>query len=96
MAYGARREAAAEAERAKALQILETVPKLRDLKSIEIEFDHDETGDPIMWIWLTMPPERHPTQQQIDELGAYQDEAFRRLIDADLEHWPHFRIREVA
>jgi hypothetical protein len=96
MAHGARRAAAEEAERATALQILETVPKPSDLKSIEIVFDHDETGDPIMWIWLAMRPEKHPTPQRIGELGAFKDDAFRRLMDADLEHWPHFRVRQVA
>jgi hypothetical protein len=77
MAHGARRAAAEEAERSTALQILEAVPKPSDLKSIEIQFDHDETGDPIMWIWLAMRPERHPTPQRIDELGAFKEQAFR-------------------
>lgn len=96
MAYGARRAAAEESERATALQILEAVPKPSDLKSIEIQFDHDETGDPIMWIWLAMAPERHPSSKRIDELSVFEDLAFRSLLDADLEHWPHFRVREAV
>jgi hypothetical protein len=59
----------------------------------DVDFGEDSTGDPAVWIWLTVDDELQPSPQSIAGLNSFVTDVRSDILRAGLRHWPYVRFR---
>ena len=80
-------------EEAIAWSVLRSRPVPEDVHGMEITFDEDEYGDPIMWVWLDIDDVPHPPQDRIERFVKFIESSRDALLAKNLKHYPMFRLR---
>jgi hypothetical protein len=64
-----------------------------NVHGVDFDFGEDSTGDPAVWIWLTVEDESQPSPKSIEGLTRFVTEVRSDLLRAGLRHWPYVRFR---
>jgi hypothetical protein len=64
-----------------------------NVRDVSFEFGEDSTGDPAVWIWLTVDDELQPSNQSISGLNRFVTDVRSDLLRAGLSYWPYVRFR---
>jgi hypothetical protein len=67
-----------------------------NVRGFDIEFGEDASGDPAVWIWLTIEDELQPSAQSISSLNSFVTNVRSDLLRRGLTHWPYVRYRHAA
>jgi hypothetical protein len=67
-----------------------------NVREVDFDFGEDSTGDPAVWIWLTVDDDPQPSRQSIVDLSRFVTDIRRDLLSADLLHWPYVRFRAAT
>jgi hypothetical protein len=67
-----------------------------NVRAVDFDFGEDSTGDPAVWIWLTVDDELQPSRQSIAGLSQFVTDIRSDLLRAGLRHWPYVRFRPAA
>lgn len=67
-----------------------------DVKSFEVRFGKDATGDPAIWIWFLVDDDINPSAEKISRLSEFGDLVRSDLLGADLRYWPYVDFRAAS
>jgi len=67
-----------------------------DVRSFEVNFGRDSTGDPAVWIWFLVQDDNNPSEEKIDGLNQFANSVRSDLLKADLRYWPYIDFRAAA
>lgn len=67
-----------------------------NVRGFDVEFGEDSSGDPAVWIWLTIKDELKPSAQSISNLNDFVTKVRSDLLRRGLTHWPYVRYRRAA
>jgi hypothetical protein len=67
-----------------------------NVRGFDIEFGEDSSGDPAVWIWLTIEDELKPSAQSISNLNGFVTNVRSDLLRRGPTHWPYVRYRRAA
>jgi hypothetical protein len=66
---------------------------LHGVKAVEVDFGEDSTGDPAVWISLTVDDEISPSQQRISELSDLARSLRDEILKTGIAYWPYVNFR---
>ena len=71
-------------------------PLPANVRSFEVNFGRDSTGDPAMWIWFLVDNDNNPSKEKIDELNRFANSVRSDLLKANLRYWPYVDFRAAS
>jgi hypothetical protein len=84
---------------AAARQVLDGMALPPEILRYAIEAGEDHSGDPALWVTLTVAPtgrDRLADERRIGGLLPVMDEVRNRILGAGVRSWPYFRLAEAA
>jgi hypothetical protein len=67
-----------------------------NVRSFEVRFGKDSTGDPAVWIRFLVDDDLNPSQKQISQLTEFGNKVRSELLGADIRYWPYVEFRAAA
>jgi hypothetical protein len=64
-----------------------------DVRSFEVKFGTDATGDPAVWIWFLVDEDNNPSHEKIRGLNRFADKVRSELLKMNLRYWPYIDFR---
>ena len=79
--------------------IRETLAALKrpsEVQDIQIEFGEDHSGNPAVWIKLSVTNSVRPRSPAWNDVFEYSQEIGQALSEKRLRHWPYVRFHSMA
>jgi hypothetical protein len=67
-----------------------------DVRSFELNFGSDSTGDPAVWVWFLVQEDQNPSAEKIARLDRFAKAVRDALLGANIKYWPYVDFRAVA
>lgn len=77
-------------------EVLENVqPWPKDVLDVDFSLGEDHDGDPIVRIYVHVAKDVSPSNEKVHNIRAFSDLIRDRLLDKNIQRWPHVRLLEA-